>query len=214
MKTYLSLEGSNTEELPATLAADDVRYPASLVEYFLHAYTREGDTVLDPFAGFGTTLIVAERLGRIPFGIELDESRVIYARAKLSRPDNLILGDSRTLGDVNLPTIDFSITSPPYMNKDDDDDPFAAYRVKGSGYAAYLRDIRNIYAQLGRFMRPGGTVVMEVANLKHDGRVTTLAWDIAKEVSNVLRFEGEVVVCWDKYGYGYDHSYCLMYSAR
>jgi len=29
----------------------------------------------------------------------------------------------------------------------------------------------------------------------------------------VLHFEGEVVVCWDRYGYGYEHSYCLVYSA-
>jgi hypothetical protein len=63
-------------------------------------------------------------------------------------------------------------------------------------------------------MKPNGTVVVEVANLKRAGRVTTLAWDIAQEISAVLRFEGEVVVCWDKHGYGYDHSYCLVYSAQ
>lgn len=62
-------------------------------------------------------------------------------------------------------------------------------------------------------MRPAGTVVLEVANLKVGGQVTTLAWDIAQELSQVLRFEGGVIVCWDKYGYGYDHSYCLVYSA-
>ena len=114
---------------------------------------------------------------------------------------------------MNLPTMDFSMTSPPYMNKDDSEDPFAAYRAKGKGYTAYLHDIRNIYEQVRKHMRPAGTVVLEVANLKVDGQVTTLAWDIAQEVSQVLRFEGEVIVCWDQYGYGYDHSYCLVYSA-
>jgi hypothetical protein len=42
--------------------------------------------------------------------------------------------------------------------------------------------------------------------------VTPLAWDVAAAVSQVLRFEGEIVVCWDHYGYGYDHSYCLVFS--
>jgi hypothetical protein len=30
----------------------------------------------------------------------------------------------------------------------------------------------------------------------------------------VLRFEGEVVVDWEPtYGFGYDHSYCLVFKA-
>lgn len=40
------------------------RFPEALVEFFLKAGTNEGDVVLDPFAGSGTTAIVAQRLGR------------------------------------------------------------------------------------------------------------------------------------------------------
>ena len=43
--------------------------------------------------------------------------------------------------------------------------------------------------------------------------MTPLAWDLGAEIAKVLHFEGEVVICWDRYGYGYDHSYCLVYSA-
>ena len=211
--SYLSLELKHAEELPAAFKDDDVRFPESLVEHFLREYTQVGDTVLDPFAGYGTTLRVAERLDRIPFGVELSEARVNYARSRLARPQNLIQGDSRTLASIELPAIDFSLTSPPYMNRDDLEDPFTAYREEGKGYVAYLQDIRSIYGQLRHHMKPAGIVVLEVANLKINGQVTTLAWDIAHEVSQVLRFEGEVVVCWDTYGYGYDHSYCLVYSA-
>jgi DNA modification methylase len=214
VKTHLQLKSSYSEELPAAFQNDDVRYPENLVEHFLKEYTKAGDTILDPFAGYGTTLIVAERLGRIPFGVELNDAKVNYARGKLTRPEQLIHSDSRLLKTLDLPAISFSMTSPPYMNRDDAQDPLTAYEDKSRGYEAYLNDIRSIYEQLRQHMKPAGTVVVEVANLKRAGRVTTLAWDIAQEISQVLQFEGEVVVCWDKSGYGYDHSYCLVYSAR
>ena len=213
VRTYLSMQFKHVEELPAAFQDDDVRFPESLVEYFLREYTQVGDIVLDPFAGYGSTLIVAERLDRVPFGVELNAARVNHARTKLARPERLVHGDARSLASIDLPTIDFSITSPPYMHKDDLEDPFTAYQNTGKGYTAYLHDIRSIYKQLRRHMRPAGTIVLEVANLKVGGKVTTLAWDVAQEVSQVLHFEGEVVVCWDQYRYGYDHSYCLVYTA-
>lgn len=46
-------------------------FPVGLPSFFLRAYSDEGDTVLDPFLGSGTTLIAAEQLGRTCFGIEL-----------------------------------------------------------------------------------------------------------------------------------------------
>jgi hypothetical protein len=60
-------------------------------------------------------------------------------------------------------------------------------------------------------LKPGARAVLEVSNLKNDDRITMLAWDVARAVSNVLVFEGEVVIGWDHYGYGYDHSYCLVF---
>ena len=98
------------------------------------------------------------------------------------------------------------------MNRNVPEDPLTAYRAEGKGYAVYLQGLRRAYEQLRQHMEPAGTVVLEVANLKRDGQVTALARDIAREVSQVLRFEGEVVVCWDRYGSGYDHSYRPVYS--
>ena len=44
----------------------DAAYPEELVALFLEEFTRPGELLFDPFAGFGTTLVVAERLGRQP----------------------------------------------------------------------------------------------------------------------------------------------------
>lgn len=212
MRTCIQLKNTNRDELPLEFQDDDVRYSEGLVEYILGEFTQENDIVFDPFAGFGTTLITAEAMGRVPFGVEFDQERVKYIQSKLKQPDRIIHGDSRQLLSYDLPAFNFSMTSPPYMSKSDLEDPFTSYTARGDGYTGYLKDIRKIYEQIAQIMAPEAKVVIEAANIKKGESVTTLAWDIAKEISNVLHFEGEVVVSWDQYGSGYDHSYCLVFS--
>lgn len=213
MRTFLRLKNQQHRKLPPEFQHEDLRYPEELVATFLRQYTQPGDTVLDPFAGYGTTLIVAEAMGRVPYGIELDARRARYIRSFLQSPANLIHGDTRKLLSYQLPPIDFSITSPPYMAAHDAEDPLTNYTQAGAGYAAYLRQIEEIYASIRQLLAPGAHVILEVANLKDESDITTLAWDVARAVSNVLHFEGEVVVGWDRAAYGYDHSYCLVFRA-
>ncbi len=46
-------------------------FPEGLPEWFIKLFTKEGDTVLDPFMGSGTTNIVASRMRRNSIGIEI-----------------------------------------------------------------------------------------------------------------------------------------------
>jgi site-specific DNA-methyltransferase (adenine-specific)/site-specific DNA-methyltransferase (cytosine-N4-specific) len=46
-------------------------FPEELPEWFIKLFTRENDTVLDPFMGSGTTLIVASRMMRNSIGIDI-----------------------------------------------------------------------------------------------------------------------------------------------
>ena len=48
-------------------------FPSSLPEWFIKLFTKEGDVVLDPVMGSGTTNIVAQRMGRNSIGIEIQE---------------------------------------------------------------------------------------------------------------------------------------------
>lgn len=212
MRTYLRLKNRRPHKLPAEFQDQDLRYPEELVATFLRQYTRPGDAVLDPFAGYGTSLIVAEAMGRVPYGIEIDARRARYIRSQLRQPASLIHGDARQLLRYTIPPCDFSITSPPFTEQGDAEDALTNYTRAGAGYTAYLRDLAQIYEQVRLLLRPGAHAVLEVANLKGPDGVTTLAWDVARQLSAVLRFEGEIVIVWDSYAYGYDHSYCLLFS--
>ena len=46
-------------------------FPIGLPEFFIRLTTEKNDTVLDPFLGSGSTLIAAEKTGRICYGIDL-----------------------------------------------------------------------------------------------------------------------------------------------
>lgn len=46
-------------------------FPEGLPEWFIRLFTKEGDVVLDPFMGSGTTNFVAKRLRRNSIGIEI-----------------------------------------------------------------------------------------------------------------------------------------------
>ena len=46
-------------------------FPEGLPEWFIQLFTQEGDTVLDPFMGSGTSLRVAYRMQRNAIGIEI-----------------------------------------------------------------------------------------------------------------------------------------------
>ena len=217
MKTFIILDNVKRRKLPESLQSSDNRYPESLVEHFLELYTKPGDIVLDMFTGLGTTLFVAEEMGRIPYGIEYDEERYKYVRSHLVNKENLKHGDSREINTFDFPEIDFAMTSPPYMNKDDAEAPLTAYTQPGT-YHRYLDELQAVFIQLKPMLKQDAYVVVEVSNLRGT-EVTTLAWDVGRALSQVLRFEGEVVVGWrggddgnGTYGHGYDHSYCLVFT--
>jgi len=59
-------------------------FPKSLPEWFIKLFTDEGDWVLDPFAGSGTTSLAAKGMGRNSVGVEIVAEYCAAARAALA----------------------------------------------------------------------------------------------------------------------------------
>lgn len=59
-------------------------HPASfhidLPTHFIKAHSNPGDTILDPFAGRGTTLAASKKLGRIGIGFELEQKYITLSK--------------------------------------------------------------------------------------------------------------------------------------
>ena len=68
--------------------------PEKLLAKIILASSKEADSILDPFAGSGTTAVVAKKLNRSFIGIECDETYCLLAqkRLELAERDKTIQG--------------------------------------------------------------------------------------------------------------------------
>ncbi len=60
-------------------------FPEALPEWFIKLFTQEGNTVLDPFMGSGTTIKVARRMNRRGIGIEIVPEYFTLAEEEIAK---------------------------------------------------------------------------------------------------------------------------------
>ncbi|MDK2885935.1 MAG: hypothetical protein PWP54_493 [Thermosipho sp. (in: thermotogales)] len=85
-------------------------------------YSKEGEIILDPMVGSGTTLIEAKILNRRAIGYDINPESVKITKQNLNFEGNykyepiVKIGDARNLSEIKDETIDLIITHPPYLN--------------------------------------------------------------------------------------------------
>jgi DNA modification methylase len=99
-------------------------YPIALSSRCIDLFTHQGELVVDPFVGSGTTLVSARDRGRNAVGFDLSPDYLELARQRLSQQE--LFGETRQLlvcDDArNIPqyikeeTVSLIVTSPPYAN--------------------------------------------------------------------------------------------------
>ncbi|MCF7930969.1 MAG: site-specific DNA-methyltransferase [Acholeplasmataceae bacterium] len=224
---------SETEEHPAT-------FSPTMISEFIEFFTKENMTVLDPFSGIGSTLVAAKRTNRIGYGIELNPK--YFEIIKLRVPefqDNIFNIDSRDIDKLNIPPIDFSISSPPYWDmlnrstdgfkKEREDKGLdVSYSESHSDlgnikdYDKFVEQVCIIYEKMYDLLSEGAYLVIIVKNIKKGGKMYPLAWDMARKLGQKYVLKDEKLWIQDKIGlspYGYPnswasnilHHYCLIF---
>lgn len=100
-------------------------FPIALAKRVIELFTHEGELVVDPFVGSGTTLVAAQDLNRNAVGFDLQRQYIELCRERLSANMNLfsqahqvaIRDDALYIDHYLAPeTVSLIWTSPPYAN--------------------------------------------------------------------------------------------------
>src|SRR3989339_739870 len=197
-------------------------YPIQLCEKLIQIYTKdEGEVILDPFMGIGSTIIAAQNLNKKGIGIDLSKEFYNIAKNRLSsmqlgltengskyKPD-LYLGDSRKVL-KNLPdsSVDLCINSPPYwdiLNQRRTADKKKSVNYSNSDsdignindYDKFLREVKKIYSEVYRMLKINKRCCVVVMDIRKKDKFYPLHIDI----TNIMRsvgFELEEFVIWDR----------------
>ena len=93
-----------------------------VVRNLLLRYSKEGDTLLDPMIGGGTTAIECKLLDRNLIGYDINPKAInltkelLNFKSQYSPKINIELNDCRDLSNIKDETIDFILTHPPYAD--------------------------------------------------------------------------------------------------
>lgn len=160
----------------------------------MRRYTRPGDWVLDGFAGSGTTLIEARRLGRNCLGVELQDAVAATARATLAAEPNL----HDTIGEITVAdsaTTDFTallahhgqrhaqlaLLHPPYHDiirfSDDPRDLSNSATVD-----SFLYQLGQIAGNVAQALAPAGYLVLVIGDKYTRGEWLPLGFQAMEEV--------------------------------
>jgi site-specific DNA-methyltransferase (adenine-specific) len=89
MKTVWRIAAPRTEE--KRFGKHPTQKPVALIERCILASTREGDLILDPFVGSGTTAVAAMETRRRCVGLELEQSNLKVALKRVDHARHLFL---------------------------------------------------------------------------------------------------------------------------
>lgn len=179
-------------------------------------FTKEGQIVLDPFVGVGSTLKAAALEGRKGIGIELNPryAELATRRVKIEVPDNVpykesqevICGDSKKeIKNLATDMVDFIITSPPYWNILDKVDHKAKLREKEkldtkysendedianiSDYNTFLTVLCDIFIDASRVLKKNKYIAIVVSDFRKGDRFFLFHSDLANILEKRTSFK-------------------------
>lgn len=147
-------------------------------------YSKEGDCVLDQFAGGGTTLVEAKLLNRNIIGIDINEVALERCRKKINFEHKgangkvyLKKGDARNLSFIKNEYVDLICTHPPYADiiKYSEDIEEDLSRLKISDF---LEEMKKVAKECYRVLKKDKFCAILMGDTRKKGYIIPMAFDV------------------------------------
>jgi site-specific DNA-methyltransferase (adenine-specific) len=189
-------------------------FPVEIPLRLAKLFSFYGETVLDPFAGTGTTARAVIPLGRRAVCVDQNADYVSTIKKECRKLQNghgpdfeplvAVRGDSRDLNFVEDNSIGLVVTSPPYWNKADYGDS-ESNLGRIANYGSFIEAIRPVFEECFRALMPGRKICVITANVNQHTDYGLLTFPLATDFAVLLRDIGFVMVneiIWSKDGTG------------
>jgi site-specific DNA-methyltransferase (adenine-specific) len=169
-------------------------FPAEIPHRLVKLFSFVGETVLDPFAGVGTTAAAATLLDRHAVSVELNPNYAkLISESVLSNLSQVHVADSRDLGFLDAESVDLAVTSPPYWNKANYGGDSANLGNVGS-YPQFFEEMGVVFSEVFRVLRPGRKACIVTANVNQHTDHGLLTFPLAADFTVLLRDIGFVLI--------------------
>ena len=192
-------------------------FPQALAGRLIDCFTTQTQrTILDPFAGIGSTLLAACERGKHAIGLELNGdyaaiARVRLAAQSLSTPGSaeIHVADARDLlRYVSPESIDLVVTSPPYWDILRRRRTADARTIRHYGdhegdlgtiadYDEFLAALAGIFQDVFLSLRPGAYACVVVMDLRKGDRFYPFHSDLAAALTQIGYVYDDLIV-WDR----------------
>lgn len=199
-------------------------FPISLSRKIIELFTHEGELVLDPFVGSGTTLVAARDLNRNAVGFDLQAQYVDLCQKRLQQASLFsntkqltILEDARNIPDyLEKDSLSLIWTSPPYANLLNRKRKNKSRRDRDNGQLgkveqysqdprdlgimeieSYTKAMGDIYEQLFPFLKPKAHCVINIPDMWWENRRITIHVSLIEELRK-RGYELRNIIIWDR----------------
>lgn len=181
------LEKSSVWSFPerGNWATHDSKYRGNCSPYvvrnLLLRYSKEGDWILDQFAGGGTSLVEAKLLGRNAIGTDINPLALDRCKEKIAfeygnAKIEVRKADARTLDFVKDSSVDFICTHPPYADIIKYSDGISG-DISLLDYDGFLEAMEQVANEAYRVLKKGKYCAFVIGDIRQKGSVRPLGFD-------------------------------------
>ncbi len=162
--------------------------PRNIIEM----YTEQGDSILDPMVGAGTTLIEAKLLARNALGLDVNPEAVELTKEALRfkhhppSEQKVKVGDARDLSFLKDDSFDLVLTHPPYMNIIKYSDGKISEDLSNIGsLPKFCDEIEKIAGELFRVLKPDKYCAILIGDTRKGRHYVPLSFHVMQRFMKV-----------------------------